>query len=234
MKIIKNIFKWMGLAIWLFLIFAFMQVPSVESTPLFSIDSQKQFFEAFRHVNLLHNIVMTIIFTIVTFIMEWFACIWLKNKLVFSKKIVLKYLLLALGAGIFGFILDLINMGSVFSDPNKPDIYTETLKTPMAILVIMALVVIAPTLEELLFQGAIQKGVFRKFNPWIAIILTAVIFAGAHDITLNNAFLDRFLSGVAIGYVYQKTNDIKMAILAHSITNLLPLIIVCAQAWNLV
>lgn len=114
MKILKRIFKWIGLAIWLFLIFAFMQVPSMESTPLYSIDSQKQFFEAFRHVNLLHNIVMMIIFTIVTFIMEWFACIWLKNKLVFSKKIVLKYILLALGAGIFGFILDSINMASVF------------------------------------------------------------------------------------------------------------------------
>lgn len=103
----------------------------------------------------------------------------------------------------------------------------------MAIPLIITLILIAPTLEELLFQGAIQKGVFRKLNPWIAIILTAVIFAGAHDITLNKAFLDRFLSGIAFGYIYQKTNDIKMPILAHSITNLLPLIIACAQAWNL-
>ncbi|GBG05329.1 CPBP family intramembrane metalloprotease [Lactobacillus rodentium] len=233
MKVIKNIFKWIGLAIWLFLIFAFMQVPSVESTPLFSIDSQKQFYEAFKQVNLFHNILMMIIFTVVTFIMEWLACIWLKNKLVFSKKIVLKYILLALGAGIFGFVLDLINMGSVFSNANKPDVFIETLKTPMAIPLILTLVLIAPTLEELLFQGAIQKGVFRKLNPWLAIILTAIVFAGAHDITLNKAFLDRFLSGIAFGYVYQKTDDIKMAILAHSITNLLPLIIACAQAWNL-
>jgi Predicted metal-dependent membrane protease len=233
MKIIKNVFKWIGLAIWLFLIFAFMQVPSVESTPLFSIDSQKQFYQAFKHVNLFHNISMMIIFTVVTFIMEWLACIWLKNKLVFSKKLVLKYILLALGAGIFGFVLDLINMGSVFSNANKPDVFIETLKTSMAIPLILTLVLIAPTLEELLFQGAIQKGVFRKLNPWLAIILTAIIFAGAHDVTLNKAFLDRFLSGIAFGYVYQKTDDIKMPILAHSITNLLPLIIACAQAWNL-
>ena len=233
MKIIKNVFKCIGLASWLFLIFAFMQVPSMESTPLYSIDSQKQFYEAFKQVNLLHNIVMMIIFTIVTFIMEWFACIWLKNKLIFSKKVTLKSFFLALIAGILTLILHILTMYSeVF--PSKPDIYTETLKTPMAILVIMALVVIAPTLEELLFQGAIQKGVFRKLNPWIAIILTAIIFAAAHNTTLNVSFFNRVFAGLLFGYIYQKTDDIKMAILAHSLTNLFPLIIICVQVWKLI
>ncbi|MDK7085486.1 CPBP family intramembrane metalloprotease, partial [Gardnerella leopoldii] len=64
------------------------------------------------------------------------------------------------------------------------------------------------------------------------IILTAIIFAGAHNVTLNWSFLNRFLSGVAFGYVYQKTDDIKMAIFSHSISNLLPLIICCMQAWS--
>ena len=128
MKVIKNIFKWIGLAIWLFLIFAFMQVPSLESTPLYSIDSQKQFYEAFRQVNLLHNIIMMIIFTIITFIMEWFACIWLKNKLIFSKKVTISELFLVLIAGIFTLVLHILTMYSeVF--PSKPDIYTETLKS---------------------------------------------------------------------------------------------------------
>lgn len=75
MKVIKSAFKWIGIIIWLFLIFAFMQVPAVEETPLYSIDSQQQFIEAYRHVNLLHNILMTIIFTVITFIMEWYVCI---------------------------------------------------------------------------------------------------------------------------------------------------------------
>lgn len=57
MKIIKYIFKWIGIAIWLFLIFAFMQVPALESTPVYSMDSQRQFFEAFKHVKISHNII---------------------------------------------------------------------------------------------------------------------------------------------------------------------------------
>lgn len=86
MKVFKNIFKWIGIVIWLFLIFVFMQVPALESTPVYSMDSQHQFFEAFKHVNFLHNILMMVIFIIITFGMEWYVCIWLKNKLNFSKK----------------------------------------------------------------------------------------------------------------------------------------------------
>lgn len=61
MKIIKSVFKWVGIIIWLFLIFVFMQVPAVESTPVYSINSQQQFIEAFKHVNIPHNIFMMII-----------------------------------------------------------------------------------------------------------------------------------------------------------------------------
>lgn len=232
MKVFKNIFKWIGIVIWLFLIFVFMQVPALESTPVYSMDSQHQFFEAFKHVNFLHNILMMVIFIIITFGMEWYVCIWLKNKLNFSKKIVQKYLMLALAAGIFSFILDILANLSLFTSPAQPDLFTETLKTWMGIPLILDLILIAPTLEELLFQAGIQKGVFRKLNPWVAIILTSIIFAAAHNASLNMAFLNRFLSGIAFGYVYQKTDDIKMAIFSHSISNLLPLVICCVQTWS--
>lgn len=232
MKIIKSVFKWVGIIIWLFLIFVFMQVPAVESTPVYSINSQQQFIEAFKHVNIPHNIFMMIIFVLLTFVMEWLVCVWLKNKLDFSKKLKQKYLILAIVAGIFSFILDILTMPSAFSNANHPDVFTETLKTPLGVILILDLILIAPTLEELLFQASIQKGVFKNLNSWVAIILTAFIFADAHNITLNVAFLNRFLSGIAFGYVYQKTNDIKMPILSHSISNFLPLIICCIQAWT--
>ncbi|WP_297952274.1 CPBP family intramembrane glutamic endopeptidase [uncultured Lactobacillus sp.] len=232
MKTLENIFKWIGIAIWLFLIFAFMQVPAIESTPVYSIDSQRQFIEAFKQVNLPHNIFMMVTFTIITFIMEWFACIWLKNKLVFSIKVTKKSVILALAAGLFSFIIEILTMFSAFTNNSKPSVFIETLKTWMAVPLILDLVLIGPILEELLFQAGIQKGVFRKLNPWVAIILTSIIFAAAHDVTLNVAFFHRVLAGVAFGYVYQKTGDIKMAILGHSMSNLLPLIVCCAEAWS--
>lgn len=137
--------------------------------------------------------------------------------------------MLALAAGIFSFILDILANLSLFTSSAQPDVFTETLKTWMGI---PPLILIAPTLEELLFQAGIQKGVFRKLNPWVAIILTSIIFAVAHNASLNMAFLNRFLSGIAFGYVYQKTDDIKMAIFSHSISNLLPLVICCVQTWS--
>ena len=232
MKVIKSAFKWIGIIIWLFLIFAFMQVPAVEETPLYSIDSQQQFIEAYRHVNLLHNILMAIIFIVITFIMEWYVCTWLKNRLNFSKKLSKKYLILAIVAGILSFVLEILITPSALSNLNQPDVFTETLKTPLGVILILDLILIAPTLEELLFQASIQKGVFRNLTPWLAIILTSIIFAAAHDITLNLTFFHRVLSGIIYGYIYQKTDDIKMAILSHSISNLLPLIICCFLAWT--
>ena len=174
MKIIKCIFKWIGFAICLFLIFAFMQVPILESTPVYSIDSRQQFVEAFKHVNMFHNIFMIIIFTIITFIMEWYVCKWLNNKLDFSKRLSRKNLILSLGAGVFCFILQILTMSSVFVNA-KPDVFTETLKTGLAVPLILSLTVIGPTLEELLFQAGIQKGVFKRLNPWILFLLVRIM-----------------------------------------------------------
>lgn len=126
-----------------------MQVPALESIPVYSMDSQRQFFEAFKHVNFLHNILMMVIFIIITFTMEWCVCVWLNNKLNFSKKIVQKYLMLALAVGIFSFILDIITNLSLFTSSAQPDVFTETLKTWMGIPLILDLVLITPTLEEL-------------------------------------------------------------------------------------
>ncbi|WP_277950083.1 hypothetical protein [Lactobacillus sp. LL6] len=40
MRIIKSVFKWIGLVILAFFVFAFMQVPAVEETPSYQFNSQ--------------------------------------------------------------------------------------------------------------------------------------------------------------------------------------------------
>lgn len=217
MDMLKNIFKWLGLTIFALLIALVVQVPSVYDTPTFSYINQAQFNEATKQVNLFHNIFMIIAFSIIAFIMEWYLCKWSGNKLDFTQPLNWRNILLAIIAGVISVVIGLLIPDGGSS--SKPGIFSATLHTKLAIPMILVLVVIGPTLEECLFRGGFQKGFFGKFNPWISIILASVIFAFFHNITINLYFLNNFISGFLFGYVYQKTDDIKMNILAHSVNN---------------
>lgn len=231
MKKIYSTLKWILLIIWSFLIFAFMEVPGVESTPLYSVKNKREFYLAFHQVNLQHNILMFIAFTIITFVMEWYLCKWVGNKLNFMKKVTLKNLILAIISGLIAYGIGILSAIIAHGSGTNNIIFTETLKTNLAILVILDLVVIGPIFEEILFQAAIQKGFFKRLPPWASIIITSVIFAIAHNAYINIFFFQKVLSGIIFGSVYQKTDDIKMAILTHGINNLIIVSSMAIQAY---
>lgn len=223
----KKFFKWIGIIIWILLIYVFLQVPQVETTPTYSFEGYRAFNEAMKHLNFFHNISMIIVFTIITLIMEWYLCKWVGNKLDFSQKLTTTNLCLGVIAGIIAWGISKIIM---LSKPKSTgiNIYSATLQTKLGIPLFIAIVVIAPILEELLFQAAIQKGIFRRLKPWIAIILTELIFAFAHTPTFGLDFWNIFLGGLPLAYVYQKTDDIKIPIISHAVNNLIPFIIAYA------
>lgn len=234
MKIIKNTCKWIGLTLLAFLVFVLMQVPAVEETPAYEFENWSQFNEALKQVNFSHNVWMTIIFTIITLVIEWYLCKWAGNKLNFRKHVTVKNISISLLAGILSFIVGLLAvLFKSTSSGTKPTIFTATLKTSMGLgfLIAISSIVIGPILEELLFQGAIQKGFFKKLNPWVSILLTAIIFAACHNIALDLNFLSKIIAGVLYGYVYQKTDDIKMAIIAHGTNNLIVTILLYIQVF---
>ncbi|TSO25798.1 CPBP family intramembrane glutamic endopeptidase [Lactobacillus sp. LL6] len=224
MKIVKKIFKWLGLVFMALLTAIFVQVPSVEGTPAFETNSQAQFNEAMKSVNLIHHISIVVIFTVITLVMEYYLCKWAGNKLNLRSKICVNYFFWAVIIGIISFLAGILILRPGNSTNN---IYSETLKSKMSFLLIITVNFIGPTLEELLFQGVIQKGFFKQLNPWLAIVLTSIIFAAFHNITLNLYFLSNFISGLLFGYIYQKTNDIKYPIISHCINNLTTTIIMC-------
>ena len=219
MKIVKTVFKYLGLVICALFSMAICQLPTLEETPVFSVNSQAEFNEAMRSVNLSRNILLFILFAIIAFIGEWYFCKLAGNKIAFNKKVNMKGMLLAIAGGIISFIFAYIISRIVKS--NGFDIMTATLRSKLAILLILGVVVVGPIVEELCFQGGIQKGIFKRLNPWISILLTAIIFAIFHNADLDIFFLDKVLDGIIFGYVYQKTDDIKMPILSHSILNFL-------------
>lgn len=75
-----------------------------------------------------------------------------------------------------------------------------------------------PFVEETVFRGAILKsllGVFR--NPWVAILISAVIFAVVH---LNPAQMPHaLLIGLLLGWMYYRTGSILPGVALHWVNN---------------
>lgn len=77
--------------------------------------------------------------------------------------------------------------------------------------------VIAPIVEELIFRGLIFNGFRRNYNGFVAVFMSALLFALFH---LNPwQFPATFVLGLLLGWLMLRTNNIFVAILGHSINN---------------
>ena len=91
------------------------------------------------------------------------------------------------------------------------------------IILILSAAVVAPIYEEIIFRGILLKGMSKKVNPIIALVVSALLFALVH---LNiPQGINAFLLGLVIGFIYLTTESIYLSIFAHFINNLLALII---------
>lgn len=93
-------------------------------------------------------------------------------------------------------------------------------------LVAMALVVLLTTPlqamgEEYFFRGYLMQafGALTR-HPWIAIVITSLLFALAHGVQNAPLFLDRFVFGLMAGYVVVRTGGLEAGIALHVWNNL--------------
>lgn len=86
----------------------------------------------------------------------------------------------------------------------------------------MKVAVIAPVVEELIFRGIILHGLRRNYKPFVAVVVSALLFALFH---LNPwQFPATFVLGLVLGWIMIRTNNILLSIIGHSINNLLVLL----------
>ena len=82
---------------------------------------------------------------------------------------------------------------------------------------ILAIAIIGPVLEELLFRGAITKALLQQYNPTKAILISALLFGVFH---INPAqILPAFLIGILLAWTYYKTGSLIPSILMHILNN---------------
>ena len=82
---------------------------------------------------------------------------------------------------------------------------------------ILAIAIVGPILEELLFRGAITKALLQQYKPTQAILISAAIFGVFH---INPAqILPAFLIGLLFAWIYYKTASLIPCILMHIFNN---------------
>jgi len=84
----------------------------------------------------------------------------------------------------------------------------------------IAIGILAPIAEEMCFRGAILRKLltmFPKRQHWIAIAVSAVLFALAHFNVVQS--IHAFLIGLLLGWLYYRTDSILPGIVFHWINN---------------
>ena len=82
---------------------------------------------------------------------------------------------------------------------------------------VLAVCVMAPMLEEMLFRGIVLRGFLGRYARWQAILMSALLFGAAH---MN---IYQFLVGVAmgtvLGWLYERTRSLIPCIALHAAYN---------------
>lgn len=83
---------------------------------------------------------------------------------------------------------------------------------------VFAIAVLGPILEEVLFRGAIQGMLMRRFNnPWVGIVLASIIFGVIHINPIQVFYA--FCLGMVLGWLYYRTGSLMPSIIGHVLNN---------------
>ena len=77
---------------------------------------------------------------------------------------------------------------------------------------------IGPLAEEAIFRGAIERRLLeKKWNPWFAIVISAILFAVVHGNFAQG--MTAIIMGCFMGWIYYRTRCIMPCFLVHAVNN---------------
>ena len=76
---------------------------------------------------------------------------------------------------------------------------------------------VAPVMEEILFRGCILSTLKKEMHPWIAIVISAALFAVAHGTPIGIMYA--FILGLIMGWLAVTFKSIVPTILFHMAYN---------------
>ena len=143
----------------------------------------------------------------------------IRNPQQFDKVAIMKEILYILGIVVLGVLLNvvithtpLMEQSEGFAKANKV-FQADSLLTK-----VFTNCICIPILEELVYRGIIAGQLLVWRGPVVAMMVSSLLFGAMH---LNLVqFMYAFLVGLALAYVYTKTNKLWIVIIAHGLTNL--------------
>ena len=116
-------------------------------------------------------------------------------------------------------VLYTITMSTPISEPNVPFSFTLQQWTSEFSVTGLAghfamFFVIGPAFEELLFRVLILGFLLRATTPWLALLITTILFAAVHSSWLYPAF-----AGFVYGLLYLRYQSFLLCLLAHAANN---------------
>lgn len=94
--------------------------------------------------------------------------------------------------------------------------------------VLAAIILVVPLLEEILFRGLLQNALRAAVGPTAAILAASLLFALLHD---PQSALPVFTVGVALGLIFEKTRSALASAWAHALFNGLQILLI-SSAWS--
>lgn len=95
---------------------------------------------------------------------------------------------------------------------------------------VVAICVLAPVLEEMLFRGIILRSFLQQYSRWQAIVGSAAVFGFAH---LNlYQYIGAVIMGVFLGWLYERTRSLLPCIALHAAYNATCMMTGAVGAWE--
>lgn len=211
-KITLSLLKAIGFFIWFLFSFIFMESPTLA---YIIYDNETR-----NSVNIWYHLLALIIGCLVGFISVYPLYKKVNGTPIWSVKLSIKNLLISFGFTILSLFIQVL-IGNIVKVGNTDNDLIRLLHTQLGAIVFFTLVISSPIFESLLFQGSLQGGIFKRLNPWLAVLLTSLLFAFAHGNMLSWATLQIFFTVLNYSLVYLITKDIKMVIFSHGLLNLI-------------
>ena len=115
-----------------------------------------------------------------------------------------------------GFIVMRFEGGSLI--PRNQERIQEAMSEIPQIIMIIATVIGAPVLEEVIFRGFIPKKLFPK-HQLVGFVIGAILFGLFHGPTNIGSFIVYGGMGAVFAYVAYTTESLEMSIMAHMLRN---------------
>lgn len=126
------------------------------------------------------------------------------------------------GAATVGFMVGYDLLGQALGRPLVPQVMVDIYRTAGSVpLLVVALAVAAPLLEETLFRGFLLPGLAAsRIGPAGAIVVTGLLWAGVHlqyDLFDMGSIL---VLGIAFGWARWRTGSTTLTMVLHALVNL--------------